>query len=63
MAGKDTFLNMGDGVRALNRWKIFNGTPKGRRDFEKIQAAYNDWAAESERPLCEISMILALSID
>ena len=62
MAGKDTFLTMGDGVRALNHWEIFDGAPKGKRDLEKVQTAYNKWAAESGRPLCEISMILALSV-
>ncbi len=61
MAGKDTFLVMGDGVRALNHWGIFDGAPKGKKDRERVQVAINEWAAESGRPLCEISMILALS--
>ncbi len=39
MAGKDTFLNMGDGVRALNHWKVFDGTPKGPSGTAKASPA------------------------
>ncbi len=63
MAGKDTFMFTGDVVRALNRWGAFDGTPKGKRDRAQVQAAFNAWAEESGRPLCQMSLILALSLD
>lgn len=63
MVGKDTFLLTGDVVRALNHWKAFDGTPKGKRDRAQVQDAFNRWRAETNRPHCQLSRILALSID
>ena len=63
MAGRDTFILSGDVVRALNRWGGYDGEPKGKRAREAVQQAFNQWAAESGRPLCQISMTLALSVD
>jgi len=63
MAGRDTFMLTGDVVRALRRWGTIDGEPKGKRDRQLVQDAFNAWAEESSRPLCEISMILALSAD
>ncbi|MFQ5774174.1 MAG: DNA-3-methyladenine glycosylase I [Kiloniellaceae bacterium] len=63
MAGKDTFLLTGDVVRALNRWGAVEGTPKGKADRRNVQEAFNTWAAATGRPLCQLSMILALSVD
>lgn len=63
MAGKDTFVPTGDVVRALNRWGAFDGEPKGKKAQAKVQDAFRDWAGQSNKPLCEISMILALSVD
>ena len=51
-----------DVVKALNRWGGFDGTPKGKGDRRKVQEAFNAWAAESGRPLCQISRILAISV-
>ena len=62
MAGKDTFILTEDVVKALNRWGGFDGTPKGKGDRRKVQEAFNAWAAESGRPLCQISRILAISV-
>ncbi len=61
MAGRDTFILTGDVVGALRRWGAIDGEPKGKRDRQRVQDAFNAWAEESSRPLCEISMILALS--
>ncbi len=61
MAGRDTFVLTGDVVRALGRWGAIDGEPKGKRDRQRVQQVFNAWAEESSRPLCEISMILALS--
>lgn len=63
MAGKDTFVLTGDVVRALNRWGAFDGNPKGKADRARVQEAFNAWAAATGRPLCQVSMILALSVD
>jgi 3-methyladenine DNA glycosylase Tag len=62
MAGKDTFLLTGDVVRALNHWGAIEGEPKGKRARRETQASFNRWAEEAERPLCQISMILAVSV-
>jgi 3-methyladenine DNA glycosylase Tag len=61
MAGKDTFILTEGVVGALNHWGLFDGAPKGKGDRGKVQAIFNDWAAETGRPLCELSMILAQS--
>ncbi len=67
MAGKDTFLLTGDVGRALQHWGLPWGTvdkpPKGKGDRKRVQAAFNGWSAETGRPLCQLSMVLALSAD
>jgi 3-methyladenine DNA glycosylase Tag len=63
MVGKDTFVLTDDVVRALNHWGAFDGTPKGKAARARVQAVFNRWAADAERPLCQISMILARSVD
>jgi 3-methyladenine DNA glycosylase Tag len=63
MAGKDTFVLTDDVARALNHWGAFDGTPKGKAARARAQEAFNRWAGESGRPLCQISMILARSVD
>lgn len=63
MAGKDTFILTGAVVSALNHWDAFDGTPKSRADRVKVQAAFNEWHRQSSRPYCQISMILAQSVD
>ncbi len=61
MAGKDTFILSDDVVRALRDRGVVDGEPKSKRDRALVQDAFNAWADESSRPLCQISMILALS--
>ena len=61
MAGKDSFLLTGDVARALQHWGVADRPPKGKGDRRRVQAAFNAWAAETGRPLCQLSMILALS--
>jgi 3-methyladenine DNA glycosylase Tag len=63
MAGKDTFILTEAVVKALNHWGVFAGTPKGKGDRAKVQAIFSGWATETGRPLCELSMILARSVD
>ena len=63
MAGKDTFLLTPDVVRALNRWGVIEGQPKGKAARRRVQEVFNGWAEAAGRPLSQLSMMLALSID
>lgn len=60
---KDTFLLSGDVIRALARWRVMDTAPKSRKQIQQAQEAMNIWRQESRRPYCQISMILALSVD
>lgn len=61
--GKDTFLLTDDVVKALNKWGAINGKPAGKKALRDVQECMNQWNMESRRPLCQVSMILALSVD
>ncbi len=62
MAGKDTFLLSPDVGRGLQALGVVERPPKGQGDRRQAQAAFNGWAAETGRPLSQLSMILALSL-
>lgn len=62
MAGKDTFLLTGDVVRALVDYGVIGDKPSSKRDRAVVEEAFNRWAEESGRPLCQISKILALAV-
>ena len=63
MVGKDTFMLTPSVVSALNHWDAFEGTPKSKADRVRVQEVFNAWVRASSRPLCQVSMILALSVD
>jgi len=63
MVGRDTFVLTPYVVRALAHWGAYEGKAKGKRELAKIQEAFNGWAAATGRPLCHLSMILAISVD
>ena len=63
MVGKDTFILSPSVVSALNHWDAFEGTPKSKGDRAKVQEVFNAWLRSTSRPLCQLSMILALSVD
>jgi 3-methyladenine DNA glycosylase Tag len=63
MAGKDTFLLTEAVVKALNHWDAFAGTPKSKADRRRVQQVFNAWHQGTSRPLCQLSMILAASVD
>lgn len=63
MAGKDTLILTRDVVAALNRWGAYAGEPKSVKARQAVQGAFNRWHEESGRPLCQISRVLALSVD
>jgi 3-methyladenine DNA glycosylase Tag len=63
MAGKDTFLATPDVARALDFWGVSDGAIKSKRGRVQMQKAFDLWAGETGRPLCQLGMILALSTD
>ena len=62
MAGKDTFMLTGDVISALVKAKVVKKKPTTKDARTATQAAFNGWAAETGRPLCQLSRILALSV-
>ena len=60
---KDSFLLTGDVVKALMSWGVIDEVPKNKKQKQQIQNCMNEWYAESQRPYCQLSMILALSVD
>jgi 3-methyladenine DNA glycosylase Tag len=63
MVGKDTFMLTPAVISALNHWDAVTGTPKSKADRARVQEVFNAWVRASSRPLCQVSMILALSVD
>jgi 3-methyladenine DNA glycosylase Tag len=63
MVGKDTFILTPSVVGALKRWGAVQAPPKNRKDRSAVQDCFNAWADETGRPLCQLSLILAASID
>ncbi len=63
MVGKDTFVPTVSVVAALKRWGVVDAPPKNRRDRAAVQACFNAWAAQTGRPLCQLSLILAHSVE
>jgi 3-methyladenine DNA glycosylase Tag len=62
MAGKDTFILSPSVVTGLKHWAGM-APPKNRKDRAAAQAVFNVWAAETGRPLSQLSLILAMSVD
>ena len=60
---KDTFLLTQDVIKALMRWGAIDELPKNKKHKQHVQNCMNEWHAESQRPYCQISMILARSVD
>ena len=44
-------------------WGVVDKPPESKGGRRRVQAAFNGWTAETARPLCRLSMILALSAD
>ena len=61
-AGIDTPIMSRDVVNALIGEGVVDKNPTSQRDLAAVQAAFNDWQAESGRPLSAISRILAISV-
>lgn len=63
MAGKDTFIPSDDVVAALRAQGIVDRAPSSQRDLAAVQAAFNAWQTQSGRPLCQLSMMLAFTVN
>ncbi|MEM7044802.1 MAG: DNA-3-methyladenine glycosylase I [Pseudomonadota bacterium] len=61
--GVDSYVLSRDVVRALIREGVIEKEPTSKRDLDRVQAAFNQWSAESGRPLNHISRVLACSIE
>ena len=61
--GKDTFLLSGNVVKALIHQGVIDKEPTSQKALHLVQAAFNRWREESGRPLCQLSRILACSVD
>jgi 3-methyladenine DNA glycosylase Tag len=62
MVGKDTFVLSKSVIAALQHWADLP-PPKNRKDRTAVQARFNAWADETGRPLSQLSLILAMSVD
>jgi 3-methyladenine DNA glycosylase Tag len=60
--GWDAFILSPDVVRALQREGVVDGQPTSKRDLAAVQAAFNAWVAQTGRPQCEVSRVLAYSV-
>ena len=63
MAGKDTFVLSDDVVAALVAQGIVTKRPTSQGDLALVQEAFNRWQAQSGRPLCQLSMLLAMTVN
>ena len=63
VAGKDTFILTPHVIAGLIGAGVVDRKPGGKKDRARVQTAFNDWAAETGRPLCQLSMILARAQD
>lgn len=63
MVGKDTFIPTDDMSAALIAQDVIDKKPTSQRDLALVQAAFNQWHAESGRPLCQLSVMLAHTVN
>lgn len=63
MAGKDTFIPSNDVVAALKALKVIDKAPTSQRDQAAMQVQFNQWHEESGRPMCQLSAMLAFTVN
>jgi 3-methyladenine DNA glycosylase Tag len=61
--GKDSFVLTGDVVAALIAQGIVDKKPSAKRDLIRVQQAFNDWQLQSGWPLCQLSRLLAMTVN
>jgi len=62
MTGKDTFLLTDWVIAGLAHWQLFEGKTTSQAARREIQAIFNRYVYETDRPLCQISQIISFSI-
>jgi 3-methyladenine DNA glycosylase Tag len=63
MIGKDSFIPADDVVAALKAQQVIDKAPTSQRDLAAVQAAFNQWHAQSGRPMCQLSVMLAHTVN
>lgn len=63
MVGKDTFVPSNHVVAALVAQDVIDRQPTSQRDLATVQQAFNQWHAQSGRPMCQLSMMLAYTVN
>lgn len=63
MIGKDTFVPSDDMVAALKAQGVVDKAPTSLKELAAVQAAFNQWQAQSGRPLCQLSVMLAHTVN
>ena len=61
--GKDTPMLSRDVVRALIEQRVVDKAPTSKKALAQVQEAFNTLSQESGRSLCQISRVLACSVD
>jgi len=61
--GKDTPMFSSDVVKALVAQGVVEKEPTSKKALQQAQDAFNAWREESGRELCQISRVLACSVD
>jgi 3-methyladenine DNA glycosylase Tag len=61
--GKDGFVLMQDGIRALINADVIDKAPTSKKALYQIQEAFNQWRSEMGLNNAQISKILALSVE
>ncbi len=61
--GRDSFILTPDVTAALIREGVVDRPPTSKRAMDEVQAAFNHWRKQADRPLAHVSRILAATID
>ena len=59
---KDSFILSRDVVAALQREKVFDGTPTSKTSLRAIQGAFNEWVDDGGESLTRVSRVLAFTV-
>ena len=60
--GKPSFIFSPDVVARLIAEGIVDKEPSSKRELAAVQAAFNEWSAQSGRPLSAVSRLLAMTV-
>ncbi|WP_437880601.1 DNA-3-methyladenine glycosylase I [Pseudomonas sp. LRF_L74] len=63
MVDKDTFIPTDDMVAALKAQEIIDKAPTSLKELAAVQAVFNQWHEQSGRPLCQLSVMLAHTVN